>query len=129
VAAFLSFWKELDLELWVNRIEENCKRLARALRDFGYDVSEDTLRPFWQKDRRMITLGAKPQAIDLLNFLAEDRFSYAWAGRTETTIEGVALPVIGLREFVRSKRTADRQARVFRTLSTADSVSAGNSVR
>jgi hypothetical protein len=56
----------------------------------------------------MITLGAKPQAVDLLNFLGEDSFEQAWDGRSEASIAGVVVPVIGLRDFVRSKRTAGR---------------------
>lgn len=96
------------LDLWVRRSEENTHRLATALREFGFNVSHEMLLPFWQQDRQMITLGAKPQAIDLLNFLAEDSFEAAWESRTETTIAGVVVPVIGFRDFVRSKRTAGR---------------------
>ncbi len=56
----------------------------------------------------MITLGAKPHAVDMLNFLAVDEFAVAWAGRKQATFGDVPVDVIGLREFIRSKRTADR---------------------
>jgi hypothetical protein len=97
-----------DLDLWINRSEENAKRLGAALRDFGFAISDESIRPFWEKDRQMITFGAKPQAVDMLNFLGEDDFALAWSGRTETTLGQVPVAVIGLREFVRSKRIANR---------------------
>lgn len=97
-----------DLDIWMRRSQENTLRLLDALRDFGLDVSEEQLRPFWEEDRQMITLGAKPQAIDLLNFLAEDRFEDAWERRTQVSLGGVVVPVIGLEDFIRSKRIAGR---------------------
>ncbi len=97
-----------DIDLWIRRSADNTHRLADALRAFGFEVSDETLRPFWEQDRQMVTLGVKPQAVDLLNFLGEDSFETAWAGRTEASIAGVLVPVIGFREFVKSKRTAGR---------------------
>ena len=66
------------MDLWIRRSAENTHRLADALREFEFEVSDETLRPFWEQDRQMVTLGAKPQAIDLLNFLGEDSFETAW---------------------------------------------------
>ncbi len=97
-----------DIDLWIQRSSENSFRLASALRDFGFQITDEALRPFWSEDRQMITLGAKPQAVDLLNFLGEDSFESAWENRIEAIIGGVNVPVIGLREFVRAKRTAGR---------------------
>jgi len=97
-----------DIDLWINRSEENVKRLGSARREFGFAISDDSIRPFWEKDRQMITLGSKPQAVDMLNFLGEDDFDVAWAGRSEATFGHVPVDIIGLREFIRSKRVADR---------------------
>jgi hypothetical protein len=44
----------------------------------------------------------------LLNFLGEDRFEDAWERRSEAAFQGVAVPVIGFQDFVRSKRFARR---------------------
>jgi len=97
-----------DIDLWMQRSSENTARLAEALRDFGFQVSDEMLRPFWEDERQMITLGAKPQAIDILNFLGDDRFEDAWKRRSEASIGGIIVPVIGLEDFVRSKRIAGR---------------------
>jgi hypothetical protein len=52
----------------------------------------------------MITLGVKPQAIDLLVFLGEDSLG----SRSEASIAWVTNPIIDFREFVRSNRTVGR---------------------
>ncbi len=57
----------------------------------------------------MVTIGAKPQAVDLLNFLGEDSFELAWERRTEASFEGLTVPVIGLHDLVRSKRVAGQR--------------------
>ena len=61
-----------DLDLWLRRTEENTHRLVAALQDFGFSVCEQDFQAFWIEDRQMVTLDAKPQAVDLLNFMAED---------------------------------------------------------
>lgn len=97
-----------DLDLWLHRTEDNVRRLVHALQEFGFPVNEETLRPFWQQDRQMVTLGAKPQAVDLLNFLADDPFEEAWTRRIEANLAGVTVAVIGLEDFIRAKRVANR---------------------
>jgi hypothetical protein len=54
----------------------------------------------------MITLGANPQAVDLLNFMADDSFEDAWERRCEVVIGDVEVDVIGFEDFVRAKRAA-----------------------
>jgi predicted nucleotidyltransferase len=97
-----------DLDLWLKRSPENTRKLAEALRAFGFSVTEEALRPFWEEERQMVTLGAKPQAIDLLNFLGDDSFEEVWSRRIEASISGVVVSVIGFEDFVRSKRAAGR---------------------
>jgi len=97
-----------DLDLWIQRSEENTRRLVAALIEFGFQVRYEDFAAFWQKDRQMITLGAKPQAVDLLNFMAEDAFEDAWERRVDAEFHGVKISVIGLEDFVRAKRAAGR---------------------
>ena len=97
-----------DLDLWLRRTEENTSRLVAALQEFGFSVREQDFQAFWKEDRQMVTLGAKPQAVDLLNFMAEDTFEDAWKRRVETDLSGVKVAIIGLDDFVRAKRVAGR---------------------
>lgn len=94
--------------MWLRRNEENTRRLVDALIAFGFAVRIEQFRSFWELDRQMITLGAKPQAVDLLNFMAEDTFEDAWKRRVEAEISGVSVPVIGLADFIRAKQAAGR---------------------
>jgi predicted nucleotidyltransferase len=97
-----------DIDLWLERTEQNTTRLAAALREFGISVEDRILQPFWKEDRQMITLGAKPQAIDLLNFLGNDSFDSAWSRKIGTRLEGIEVDVIGLEDFIRAKQVAGR---------------------
>lgn len=97
-----------DLDLWVRRTEENVARLARALENFGLPVRRDSLNDFMQKDRQMITLGAAPQAVDLLNFLDGVTFEAAWENRSTADLWGETAPFIGKADLVQSKRATGR---------------------
>ncbi len=97
-----------DIDLWFDRTEENVKRLTAALNEFGLAIDTDKLRPFWQQDRQMVTLGVRPQKIDLLNFLGDDSFQDAWPRGVESELSGIQVRVIGFEDFVRSKHAAGR---------------------
>jgi len=56
----------------------------------------------------MIVLGAKPQAVALLNFLGGLRFDEAWQNRNEGDLWGRQVYFLGLADFITSKRNAGR---------------------
>jgi len=97
-----------DIDLWLEKTEENVHRLCEALNEFGLSIEEAKLRPFWQEERQMVTLGSKPQRIDLLNFMAEDSFEDAWGRGVFAAFSGVEVKVIGMEDFIRAKRAAGR---------------------
>ncbi len=53
-------------------------------------------------------VGVEPNRIDLMNDISGVSWAEAWAGRTEITVEGLRVPVLGLEEFVRNKRASGR---------------------
>jgi predicted nucleotidyltransferase len=97
-----------DIDLWLEKTEENVRRLSSALNEFGLPIDEDKLKPFWQQERQMVTLGAKPHRMDLLNFLADDSFGDAWDRGVIADLSGVDVKVIGVEDFIRAKRAAGR---------------------
>ncbi len=97
-----------DIDLWLRRSSENVERLAAALAEFGISVEPSDLQPFVAHPRQMITLGAAPSAIDMLNFVDGLDFDQAWTNRVTHLLDGVAVEILSLEDFVRSKRTAGR---------------------
>lgn len=53
-------------------------------------------------------VGVEPNRIDLMNDISGVSWDEAWAGRTEITVEGIRVPVLGIEEFVRNKRAPGR---------------------
>lgn len=93
----------------VEPTEANAARLADALRAFGGfgDLAEQA-RAHFAEPERMATLGKPPLAIDILSSLTGIGFTEAWAGRQEIEIEGRAVPFLGKREFIATKRATGR---------------------
>jgi len=97
-----------DIDFWVRPTAENIERLADALIDFGFPVKRESPDRFWQQDRQMIILGAKPQAIGPLNFLGGATFDEAWENRKVGQLWGTPDFFLGLRDFIVSRRKAGR---------------------
>lgn len=82
-----------DVDLWVKPTEENVGRLVEALAGFGLPVMAESFRDFFTKDNQMIVLGAKPQALDLLNRVTGLMWEESWAGSADGEWEGPEVEV------------------------------------
>ena len=96
-----------DIDILVRPTPENARRVFAALRTFKaplFDLAEaDLLDP-----DVVYQVGVKPNRIDLMNDISGVSWEEAWAGRTEITVEGIRVPVLGIEEFVRNKRASGR---------------------
>jgi predicted nucleotidyltransferase len=96
-----------DIDILVRPTPENARRVFTALRTFKaplFDLAEaDLLNP-----DVIYQVGVEPNRVDLMNDISGVSWDEAWAGRTEITIEGIRVPVLGLEEFVRNKRASGR---------------------
>ncbi len=97
-----------DIDLWVRNTAENVDRLASVLKEFGLPADREALSPFVREPRQLITLGAAPSAVDMLNFLDGLTFDEAWLSRVTGTLEGIGLQFLSFEHFVRSKRASGR---------------------
>jgi len=98
-----------DLDVLVEPTKANAKRLAVALRDFGYAELAKQAAEHFSSEERMATLGRAPVAIDVLTNTPGITFLEAWKGRREITLgnkETVAF--LGLSEYVRTKQACGR---------------------
>ena len=96
-----------DIDILVRPTPENARRVFAALRTFKaplFDLGEaDLLDP-----DVIYQVGVEPNRVDLMNDISGVSWEEAWAGRTEITIEGIRVPVLGIEEFVRNKRASGR---------------------
>ncbi len=98
-----------DLDVFIEPTPENARAVGRALRDFaGFDHVAQAAEQQLAKAGRMLTIGVKPVAIDVVNSISAVDFEQAWQGRREVAIEGEPVAFLGLAEFVRNKRAAGR---------------------
>lgn len=97
-----------DIDVLLEPSEANAERLAIVLRDFGWQQLAEVAAGHFSKPDRMARLGRSPVQIDLLTSVSGLSFRDAWAGHIETTIDGVDVAVLGLSEFLTTKRAAGR---------------------
>jgi hypothetical protein len=96
-----------DLDIWVERSEDNALRVERALEKFGMGSlglgSKDFLQP-----RMCFQLGYAPARIDILTDISGLDFTAAYARRESLQVSELAIPCIGREDFITNKRAAGR---------------------
>jgi hypothetical protein len=96
-----------DLDVLVEPTPANAKRLAAALRDFGFDALAREHHQFAQVDR-MATLGREPLRIDVMTSISGVSFREAWKGRVRVSIGEHEVGFLGRAELVKNKRASGR---------------------
>jgi len=98
-----------DLDIWLERSAENAERTMAALVRFGAPVGDlgITMHDFLRADV-VAQLGLPPYRIDFLTSISGIEFDAAWTDRVEGEVEGVRVPVLGLKSFVQNKRATGR---------------------
>lgn len=96
-----------DLDIWVRPTRENAKRVWAALAAFGAPL-HDLAREDLVSDDLVFQIGVAPSRIDILTTIGGVTFDEAWPRRTTVHLWGLAVPVIGREDLIRSKRAAGR---------------------
>lgn len=99
-----------DLDVWIDREDENVQRAWHALAAFGapldaLGVSIDDLR----RAGTVIQLGLPPDRIDVLTSITGiPDFDDAWRDRSEHEVRGIPVPFLGRESLLRNKRATGR---------------------
>jgi hypothetical protein len=96
-----------DLDVWVEATAENAPRVAAALLSFGAPA-EMVRREDFETPGLIVQLGVEPNRIDITTVLDGLTFEEAWPGRVMTEYGDQRVPVIGLDDFARNKRSTGR---------------------
>lgn len=96
-----------DINIWIERSEENINRLLNAIDDFGFSSlglkNEDFSHP-----EMIVQIGVPPNRIDILSDLEGLKFSDAFRNKKEIIKDGIKIAVIGLDDLRTSKKAAGR---------------------
>jgi hypothetical protein len=96
-----------DIDFWVRPTEVNAGRVWNALQSFGAPVSQLRIEDFCT-DNVVYQIGVPPQRIDILTSITGVEFSDAWQSRIVLEIDGISVPVLGLRDLMTNKLASGR---------------------
>jgi predicted nucleotidyltransferase len=105
VHGYPRFTKDLDVWVWMD--PANSKAVIAALAEFGFGSLGLTEDDFLTADT-VIQLGYPPQRIDLLTTPSGVTFEECWDDRSTIDVDGLAIPVLGIRGLIANKTAAGR---------------------
>ena len=98
-----------DLDIWINKEQENYFKLVKAFKEFKMPVFDMTENNFLKNpELNVFTFGRPPSAIDIMTDVKGLHFKEAF--KTSQIIEAGTLKVrvIGLNQLLKAKRAAGR---------------------
>ena len=96
-----------DLDIWVSPDPVNAEQLTKAVREFGFDLSEVTTALFMNPDQ-IVRMGVQPNQLELFTRMPGVEFEECCRERVISDFEGVAVDIICLDHLLKSKRASGR---------------------
>ncbi|MBI4025865.1 MAG: nucleotidyltransferase [Verrucomicrobia bacterium] len=97
-----------DLDILVELSIANAERLARVVREFGFDLPEVTTELFLRKGK-IVRLGREPMRLEILNDIDGVSFEECYKNRKEVEMEDLKIPFIDLPQLLKNKQASGRQ--------------------
>ena len=95
-----------DLDLWIERSDENADRVLAALRAFGAPLRELTKNDLTTAGT-FFQIGLPPNRIDIITQLEEMEFGACWQRRKTVSLGDISVEYISLADLIENKeRTA-----------------------
>lgn len=97
-----------DIDLWIDKEEQNVEKVLLALDEFGvpFEVSKDDLT----KDNSIIQIGSAPIRIDILTDIDGVDFNDAYRDKVEHDFDGLLASVLSKDNLIKNK-TATKRAK------------------
>jgi hypothetical protein len=96
-----------DIDLFIDRSDENAERIQAAIDQFGFSDLNIAKQDFTEADQ-VIQLGVSPNRIDLMTFLTGVTFAEAWAERAYGNLDGLNVPFISKEMLKQNKMACGR---------------------
>ncbi len=98
-----------DLDIWVERSEQNYKKLFLAFKEFKMPVFDMTVENFLDVKRYdVFTFGLPPSSIDILTSVKGLDFGDAFKNASMITNEKLILRLIDWRDLIAAKKSSGR---------------------
>jgi hypothetical protein len=96
-----------DLDLWIATSPANANRIVKAVSEFGFSGTELSTDLFL-KENQIVRMGVEPVRIELMTSISGVEFDDCYRGRLETTLNGVPVSLINLRDLRVNKEASGR---------------------
>jgi hypothetical protein len=96
-----------DLDVWIGISPANANRVVQALSEFGFSVPELSTDLFLQPDK-IVRMGVEPKCIEVMTSISGVEFDECYRERLETTLNGVPVSLINLRDLKINKEASGR---------------------
>ncbi len=96
-----------DIDIWVQRSEENAKRVWHALKRFGAPLLDLNIEDL-KTPGLIFQIGVAPRRIDIITSIDGVEFDEAWPHRKEVEIEGLNIAIIGRSHLLKNKKALGR---------------------
>jgi nucleotidyltransferase DUF2204 len=96
-----------DIDFLVRANEENSRRIAAVLSEFGFGGAGIKAEDFQSPDI-VVQLGVPPNRIDIITSISGVTFDEAWDSRTPGSLDGITTQFIGREALIRNKESTGR---------------------
>jgi len=96
-----------DLDIWVEPVMENSRRLWKALASFGAPLEGVTHEDFCNPEL-IYQIGVAPNRIDIMMGIPGVDFSSAWERRVKSTYGGEPIFIMHIDDLIRAKKAMGR---------------------
>jgi predicted nucleotidyltransferase len=91
-----------DIDIWIERSDENASKIVQALKDFGFDF--DGLSPvMFTQESRMTQMGREPNRVDILHTILGVEFHECYERKVFAVIDGENVPMISKEDLIKNK--------------------------
>jgi len=96
-----------DLDIFVERSENNAKSMLQVLREFGLDSLEITKEDF-MTEGRVLQLGVSPVRIDIMNSIDGVEFNTAFNRLEKVNFGSITANFISKEDLIKNKLSSNR---------------------
>jgi len=98
-----------DLDIWIDRSDDNADRVWTALLEFGVPVEAmGVARDDLTQPDVVVQIGLPPRRIDLFTTITGVDFGSAWEDRVEHSSADLVVPFLGRDSLITNKRAVGR---------------------
>lgn len=95
-----------DIDLWVDKSEENAQNIYKALDEFGvpFAVEPDN----FLEPNSVLQIGIAPNRIDILTDIDGLTFEQAWKGRQLVKFDSLEAFTLSINDLIKNKKASNR---------------------